>query len=112
MKPYTQSEILQTALDGKKLDPLRVVATYANPSNWKQVYGGRDSDGREYPCSWAWVGPVIVGYELAELSMPAVDALEDVRNWSQTLLTALNTGDIAKSSRLHLKLREVMIASR
>ncbi len=39
-------------------------------------------------------------------------ALEDVKGWTQATLTALNVGDIASDSPLHLKLREVMIRYR
>jgi hypothetical protein len=38
--------------------------------------------------------------------------LREVASWAQSVLTALNVGDVASGSRLHLKLREVMIASR
>jgi hypothetical protein len=36
----------------------------------------------------------------------------DVLKWAQAMLTALNVGDVASGSQLHLKLREVMIAYR
>lgn len=41
-----------------------------------------------------------------------VERLEEVASWAQAVLTALNTGDIASGSPLHLKLREVMIEYR
>lgn len=34
---------------------------------------------------------------------------EEVAHWAQAVLTSLNCGDVAKESKLHLKLREVMI---
>lgn len=57
-RPYTSGELMRAAVDGKALDPIRVLATYAEESNWKKVY----ADQR---CYWAWSGPTICGYELA-----------------------------------------------
>jgi len=63
-EPYTSGEIAELAINRRagsgplKFDPLRVVATYANPENWKQIH---DEEG----CHWTWDGPVIVGWELA-----------------------------------------------
>jgi hypothetical protein len=42
----------------------------------------------------------------------AIAPLQEVAQWAQATLTALNVGDVAKESPLHLKLREVMIAYR
>ena len=39
-------------------------------------------------------------------------AADEVAKWAQSVLTALNVGDIKSGSPLHLKLREVMIAYR
>lgn len=39
-------------------------------------------------------------------------ATQEVINWAQSVLTALNVGDVQSGSKLHLKLREVMIAYR
>lgn len=41
-----------------------------------------------------------------------VRRLQEVAGWAQATLTALNVGDVAAGSPLHLKLREVMIAYR
>jgi hypothetical protein len=40
------------------------------------------------------------------------DAAEEVAHWAQAVLTGLNVGDVQSGSKLHLKLREVMIAYR
>ena len=64
-KPYTSGELMRLAIaigGPQPLDPLRVLATYANPDNWKQVIGHDERGPRNY---WAWAGPTIVGYELA-----------------------------------------------
>lgn len=58
-KPYVSAEVMYMAAEGVPLDPLRVLATYADPNNWKQV----NADQR---CYWAWDGPTITGYELAQ----------------------------------------------
>lgn len=59
IKPYTSEELRINAIEAKPLEPERVVATYADPDNWLQV----TQDKRNY---WAWIGPVIVGYELGQ----------------------------------------------
>jgi hypothetical protein len=60
-KPYTAGELITiaTTIPLPPLDADRVIATYADPSNWTSV----NHNQRHY---WAWAGPVIVGYELAE----------------------------------------------
>ena len=55
---YTTNDLLHLALRNSRLDENRVISTYADPTNWIQVY----DSGR---CYWAWVGPMTVGYELA-----------------------------------------------
>jgi hypothetical protein len=40
------------------------------------------------------------------------DPRDEVVSWAQACLTALNCGDIAKDSKFHHKLREVMIEYR
>lgn len=57
-EPYSSEDVHRDALNGVSLDPLRVLATYADEANWRQVY----ADGR---CYWAWDGPTITGYEFA-----------------------------------------------
>lgn len=59
-KPYWAGELIGVAVNrNPTLDPMRVLATYADRNNWTTVH----DNGR---CYWAWVGPVIVGYEFAE----------------------------------------------
>ena len=60
-KPYTSSELMEMAIRPagyRDIDVRRVLATYADPANWTQVY----ADQR---CYWSWNGPTIVGYEFA-----------------------------------------------
>lgn len=63
-KPLTSGELMQMGVKGQRPTRERIVATYADKRNWKQVHD--DPDGR---CYWAWVGPTIVGYELAQIGM-------------------------------------------
>ena len=64
---YDTSDMLRIALNGETFGPVRVIATYADPSNWVQLYGGETSDGNKaLPCEWAFVGPTRPGYELAQ----------------------------------------------
>ena len=38
IKPITTDDLLDAAIYGKAIDPLRVLAAYADPSNWIQCY--------------------------------------------------------------------------
>ena len=65
-KPYTSADLIRLATDARgvqPLDPIRVLATYADPGNWASVHAKDESGNmRHY---WSWAGPTIVGYELA-----------------------------------------------
>lgn len=70
-EPLTAGEILELARDGEPIPPLRALATYADPKNWVQLYGGvvsisapNNYEPRE--CEWAFTGPVRPPYELAQ----------------------------------------------
>ena len=66
-KPLTANDLLDSALRGDSIDPLRALATYADPSNWVQCYEGEDSNGNKLkPCEWVFIGPTRPGYELAQ----------------------------------------------
>lgn len=64
-EPYTQEDLMHIALGSLKVDPLRVIATYAAEDNWEGVYDDRRK-------RWAWVGPMIPGFELAQLALQDV----------------------------------------
>lgn len=76
-KPYTSGELIKmaNALGGpSSRDPMRALATYADPDNWVSVHvNDKDGNPRHY---WAWAGPVIVGYELASGTIKDQDAAE------------------------------------
>jgi len=73
IKPITTDDLLDAAIYGKAIDPLRVLAAYADPSNWIQCYGGEDSDGNKLkPCEWAFIGPTRPGYELAQHTLARI----------------------------------------
>ena len=59
MKPYKFDELTHIAIYGK-IDPERVLATYADPENWRK---GIDENTKG--CIWIWKGPTICAYELA-----------------------------------------------
>jgi hypothetical protein len=69
--PYSASEILAAANLGQKLDPIRVLATYAQSDNWVQIYGGdaRPSGYHAKACEWGFIGPMRPGYEMATLAL-------------------------------------------
>jgi hypothetical protein len=82
-------------------------------ANWNVL----DSRGCRIACcggdsnaDWERHGPPIAAAIVKALNQHA--ALEEVMHWAQATLTALNVGDVASGSPLHLKLREVMIAFR
>lgn len=60
--PYSIEDLMHAALEGQKLDAARVLATYADPSNWDQLHMNNR-------CHWYWKGPMICGYELALIGM-------------------------------------------
>jgi len=49
---------------------------------------------------------------IPEVEAAQPETVTEVLHWAQAVLTALNVGDVQKDSKLHLKLREVMIAYR
>lgn len=61
MKAYTPEDLFRIAQSGEKIDPIRVLATYANQRNWRK---GIDENTKS--CIWIWNGPVICAFELAE----------------------------------------------
>lgn len=69
-RPYTSEDLIRMAIrlgGPEPRDPVRSLATYADKSNWESVHApDKNGNMRHY---WAWVGPVIVGYELAESSL-------------------------------------------
>lgn len=66
-EPLSASEIFNAAVDGTPLDPMRVLATFADKRNWIQIYGGRTVSSAYKPreCEWAFIGPVRPPFELA-----------------------------------------------
>lgn len=63
VKPYNAGDLYRLAVEGKPYNPLRVLATYADPDNWDRVYTYDDNGVPK--CHWTWKGPTITGYELA-----------------------------------------------
>ena len=51
-----------------------------------------------------------LGQSTKELPLVTVDRASEIVAWAGAMLTALNVGDVASGSPLHLKLREVMVA--
>jgi len=67
IEPVTTYDLFESALHQVKIDPLRALAAYADPSNWVQVYNGELANGNKcLPCEWAFIGPTRPGYELAQ----------------------------------------------
>lgn len=67
--PLSPNDILQLALAGKPIPADRVLATFADPKNWIQVYRGETVQAGGYEmkaCEWAFIGPMRPPYELAQ----------------------------------------------
>ena len=62
IKPLEISDLFDAALNNTTIDPIRALATYADRSNWIQVYINNK-------CEWAFIGPTRPGYELAEFAI-------------------------------------------
>lgn len=77
-KPYTNAELMLMAINSPLTprDPMRVLATYADQSNWYHT----NQDQRNH---WAWCGPTIVGWEMADHTLrhvaptPPVELTDD-----------------------------------
>ena len=78
LKPYTNSDLSNIAMQGIKISPLRVLATYANPDNWKQDYNGPNGS-----CQWVWIGPVICAFELAQWGVESCPEPRQGVDWEQ-----------------------------
>lgn len=66
--PLSAAELIAIANGNIKVPPERVLATYADPGNWVQLYHC-EAAARGYEpkaCEWAFVGPVRPPYELAQ----------------------------------------------
>lgn len=59
---YQREDILDIAVNGLPIDPLRLLATFADERNWRQVH----ADQR---CYWSWIGPMITPYEIAQRAL-------------------------------------------
>jgi hypothetical protein len=70
--PYSDTELLALTLRGGTLDPMRVLATYADPSAWEEVKReGHENykkvgGGDETPSEWVFSGGLKPGYALAQ----------------------------------------------
>ena len=70
--PLSAGEILEMANEGDEIPPSRTLATYAERGNWVQVYNGELPDGKKASaCMWAWCGPVVPPFELAQNTLKA-----------------------------------------
>lgn len=60
VKPYSSGDLFTIGNLGLKIDPMRVLATYAYQKNWR-----KGIDEKTKGCTWIWNGPVICAFELA-----------------------------------------------
>ena len=69
-EPLKISDLIDLSVSGKDIPVPRALATFADPSNWTQVYNTKNEDGVVNPaCQWAFIGPVKPPYELAQNAM-------------------------------------------
>lgn len=70
--PLSAGELIEMAIHGKPIRADRVLATFAQESNWVQIYHGETSPAADYKakaCEWAFVGPSRPPYELAQWAL-------------------------------------------
>lgn len=78
-RPYSESDILAISLRGLTFDPMRVLATYADPSAWEEVKReGHENckkvgGGDETPSEWLFTGGLKPGYALAQNALASCD---------------------------------------
>jgi hypothetical protein len=74
--PLAASEIMECAVNNKPIPVIRALATYAEKSNWVQLYHGESSgDYKAHACEWAFIGPVRPPYELAQNALAHARAI-------------------------------------
>lgn len=72
-KSLTNGELIDLVVNGQSIPATRVLATFADPNNWVQIYNGENHSGyNPKPCEWAFIGPVSPPYELAQKAMEDV----------------------------------------
>jgi hypothetical protein len=59
-----KQHIWDCAMSGKPITEKKALQIYARKSNWKRAYFGTPPK-----CHWVWKGPIIVGPELAEMTL-------------------------------------------
>jgi len=103
IKPYKSGELIALALNKQPADPLRVIATFGDPSNWVQLYNSNVSPalaegGDDYQpkaCMWGWRGPVLPPYELADHCKGAEDLKQEVIDEICKMI-GFGTGDVSE----------------
>lgn len=85
--PLSAGDLYRAAVAGNPIPANRVLATFAEASNWVQIYHGETSPVTGYKakaCEWAFVGPSRPPYELAQWALQCLqtspDASEIKRN--------------------------------
>lgn len=71
-KPLTSSELITKAIFSQPISIRRVLATFADESNWIQIYGGEFPKRRGVKakaCEWCFIGPTRPPYELAQWAL-------------------------------------------
>lgn len=105
-KPYSAGDLIDIAIRAKRVDPSRIIDTYANKENWT-VVNARDKNG-DMRAYWTWHGPVIVGYELAQwvertgaAPPPPTPGQIDRAAWNMAVDTLIDSlGELARFSPL------------
>lgn len=81
--PLSAADLYCAAVAGNPIPANRVLATFAEASNWVQIYHGEASPATDYKakaCEWAFVGPSRPPYELAQW---AIQCLQTSPNASE-----------------------------
>lgn len=69
LTPLTTTDLIEMGTHAVPIPPERILATFADPKNWVQLYDGESSPISGYKakaCEWVFIGPMRPPYELAQ----------------------------------------------
>lgn len=77
-KPLSAGELIALANGNISVPPMRALATFADESNWTQLYEAKSmKDGyTARACEWGFIGPVRPPFELAQWALKAIQPIE------------------------------------
>lgn len=76
--PLSAGQLISLANGNISVPPFRALATFADESNWTQLYESKSmKDGyTARACEWGFIGPVRPPFELAQWALKAIQPIE------------------------------------